>query len=47
AAFVLQKLEGLRQDEIAAVLDTTVSSVESLLHRAKQNLRKELAGMMG
>ncbi|RYY93019.1 MAG: RNA polymerase sigma factor [Chitinophagaceae bacterium] len=44
AAFVLQKLEGLSQDEIAAVLETTVSSVESLLHRAKQNLRKVLGG---
>lgn len=42
-AFVLQKLEGLKQDEIAKVLETTVSSVESLLHRAKQNLRKLLA----
>ncbi|RYY88222.1 MAG: RNA polymerase sigma factor [Chitinophagaceae bacterium] len=42
AAFVLQKLEGLRQDEIAAILNTSVSSVESLLHRAKQNLRKGL-----
>ncbi|RYZ22249.1 MAG: RNA polymerase sigma factor [Chitinophagaceae bacterium] len=46
AAFVLQKLEGLRQDEIAAVLNTTVSSVESLLHRAKQNLRKELENVL-
>ncbi|RYY41004.1 MAG: RNA polymerase sigma factor [Chitinophagaceae bacterium] len=44
AAFVLQKLEGLRQDEIAAVLSTSVSSVESLLQRAKQNLRKALEG---
>ena len=42
AAFLLQKLEGLGQDEIAAVLKTSVSSVESLLHRAKQNLRKIL-----
>lgn len=46
AAFVLQKLEGLSQDQIAAVLDTSVSSVESLLHRAKQNLRKELGKRM-
>ncbi|GAA4338727.1 RNA polymerase sigma factor [Flaviaesturariibacter amylovorans] len=42
AAFVLQKLEGLGQAEIAAVLGTTVSAVESLLHRAKQNLRKQI-----
>ncbi|GAB4093442.1 RNA polymerase sigma factor [Flaviaesturariibacter terrae] len=45
AAFVLQKLEGLGQQEIADVLGTTVSSVESLLQRAKQNLRKTLKGM--
>jgi RNA polymerase sigma factor (sigma-70 family) len=45
AAFVLQKLEGLSQEAIAEVLDTSVSSVESLLHRAKQNLRKSLEGM--
>jgi RNA polymerase sigma-70 factor (ECF subfamily) len=41
-AFLLQKLEGLGQQEIAEVMDTTVSSVESLLHRARQNLRKTL-----
>jgi RNA polymerase sigma factor (sigma-70 family) len=43
AAFVLQQLEGLGQQEIADVLQTTVSAVESLLQRAKANLRKELA----
>jgi RNA polymerase sigma factor (sigma-70 family) len=40
AAFLLQKLEGLSQPEIAAVLKTTV---ESLLVRAKAGLRKQLA----
>ena len=42
AAFVLQKTEGLSQQEIAHILDTTASAVESLLHRAKANLRKYL-----
>jgi RNA polymerase sigma factor (sigma-70 family) len=42
AAFILQKLEGLSQEEIASVMKTTVSSVESLIQRAKQNLRKYL-----
>jgi RNA polymerase sigma factor (sigma-70 family) len=42
AAFVLQKIEGLTQPEVAEVLKTTVSAVESLLTRAKANLRKIL-----
>lgn len=41
-AITLSKYEGLSQREVAAVLDTTVSAVESLIHRAKQNLRKKL-----
>jgi RNA polymerase sigma-70 factor (ECF subfamily) len=42
AAFLLQKTEGLSQQQIAAILKTTESSVESLLHRAKANLKKSL-----
>jgi RNA polymerase sigma factor (sigma-70 family) len=42
AAFLLQKTEGLNHQDIAAVLKTSVSAVESLLHRAKTNLRKLL-----
>jgi RNA polymerase sigma-70 factor (ECF subfamily) len=42
-AFLLQKLEGLSQNEIAAILNTTSSAVESLLSRAKANLKKQLA----
>jgi RNA polymerase sigma-70 factor (ECF subfamily) len=34
AAFVLARLEGLPYDEIAAVLETTVPAVKSLVHRA-------------
>jgi RNA polymerase sigma-70 factor (ECF subfamily) len=41
-AFVLQKLEGLSQDEIAGIMKTSVSAVESLLSRAKANLKKQL-----
>ena len=42
AAFLLRKTEGLSQDEIAQILETTVSAVESLLQRARANLRKTL-----
>jgi RNA polymerase sigma factor (sigma-70 family) len=42
AAFILNKLEGLSYNEIALILHTTESAVDSLLQRAKQNLRKNL-----
>lgn len=42
AAFVLHKLEGLSSKEIAGVMDASISAVEGLLHRAKQNLRQQL-----
>jgi RNA polymerase sigma factor (sigma-70 family) len=45
AAFTLHKLEGLSYQEIAAVLDTTVAAVESLMGRARANLKKELAAV--
>jgi RNA polymerase sigma factor (sigma-70 family) len=41
-AFVLNKVEGLSYQEISEVMETSVSAVESLLHRAKSNLRKLL-----
>lgn len=41
-AFVLNKVEGLSYQEISDVMETSVSAVESLLHRAKTNLRKQL-----
>lgn len=41
-AFILSKIEGLSYQEISEVMETTVSAVESLLHRAKNNLRKIL-----
>ena len=42
SAFVLHKLEDLSYQEIAEILNTSLSSVESLLFRAKQNLKKIL-----
>nr|WP_293836164.1 sigma-70 family RNA polymerase sigma factor [uncultured Arsenicibacter sp.] len=41
-AFTLHHLDGLSYQEIAEVMQTTLSSVESLIHRAKQNLKKQL-----
>ncbi len=41
-AFTLQKVEGLTVAEISKVMAKTTSSVESLLHRAKENLRTKL-----
>ncbi len=42
AAFTLHKLEGLSYQEISQVMKTSISSVESLMHRAKTNLKKRL-----
>jgi RNA polymerase sigma-70 factor, ECF subfamily len=47
AAIVLTYYEGLSNAETAAVLDTTISSVEALLVRAKRTLRLELGNMSG
>lgn len=41
-AFTLSKYKELSYEEIANVLNTSISSVESLLHRAKVNLKKTL-----
>lgn len=41
-AFTLHKMEDLSYEEIAEVMSKSVSSVESLMHRAKNNLRKQL-----
>jgi RNA polymerase sigma-70 factor (ECF subfamily) len=41
-AFTLRHEQDLSYDEIAAVLDTTVAAVESLLFRARQTLRRHL-----
>lgn len=41
-AFTLHKLEGQSYQEVAAIMNTTLYAVESLMGRAKANLRKEL-----
>lgn len=41
-ALVLQKMEGLKQPQIAEVLGVSVGAVEGLLVRAKEALRKHL-----
>jgi RNA polymerase sigma factor (sigma-70 family) len=41
-AFTLHKLENLSYSELAEIMGVSVSSVESLIFRAKQNLRKLL-----
>lgn len=42
-AFILKQVEGLSQKEIAAIMDLGEKAVESLLQRAKGNLRKILS----
>ncbi len=45
-AFTLHKVEGLSYQDVASVMGLSISAVESLLHRAKQNLRKTLEKSM-
>ncbi len=40
--YLLHKLEGLSYQEIAEQLSLTVPTIESLMHRAKQNLQKAM-----
>ncbi len=47
AAIVLTYYEGLSNAEAASVLDTTISSIEALLVRAKRTLRAELGAIPG
>jgi len=44
-AWVLSEMENLSYKEISEVMNVSISSVESLLFRARQNLKKILAGM--
>jgi len=44
-AWVLSEMENMSYKEISEIMDVSVSSVESLLFRARQNLRKILSGM--
>jgi len=42
-AFNLNKFDDLSYKQIAEVMDVSLSTVESLIHRAKKNLQKRLA----
>lgn len=41
-AFTLHKVEGLPYQEICEIMDTSLSSIESLMFRARKNLQKTL-----
>jgi len=41
-AFILIKTEGLRYEDVAEIMNITIKAVEALMHRAKENLRKNL-----
>ena len=41
-AFILSFIEKLPRKEVAQIMETSLKSVESLIQRAKQNLRKEI-----
>lgn len=41
-AFTLHKMEGLSYQEVAEIMNTSLYAVESLMGRAKGNLKKEL-----
>jgi RNA polymerase sigma-70 factor (ECF subfamily) len=41
-AYTLHKIEGLGYQEIAEVIQVSLSAVESLMHRARHNLQKHL-----
>lgn len=41
-AYVLHKIEGLSYEEIGKIMEKSVSSVESIMHRAKKSLQQHL-----
>jgi RNA polymerase sigma-70 factor (ECF subfamily) len=41
--FILSKVEGLNNKEIAEILEKSISAVENLIHRAKDNLKISLS----
>ena len=41
-AFTLHKIEGLSHQEISEIMKNTVAAVESLVHRARTNLKNIL-----
>ncbi len=45
-AFLLSKEEGMSNPEIAEIMETSISSVESLIFRAKKNLKEIIANKL-
>ena len=43
-AFTLSKYKEMSYEEISSMMNMSIPSVESLIHRAKTNLKKELYG---
>ena len=41
-AFTLLKIDGLNYEEVSEIMKTSIKSLEGLMHRAKENLRKAL-----
>ena len=41
-AFTLIKADGLSSEEVSEIMQTSIKSLEGLMHRAKENLRKTL-----
>ncbi|MBD3376073.1 sigma-70 family RNA polymerase sigma factor [candidate division KSB1 bacterium] len=41
-AIILSKYEGFSTKEITSIMDTSITAVEGLVHRAKKNLQKSL-----
>jgi RNA polymerase sigma-70 factor (ECF subfamily) len=41
-AFTMHKVEGIPYEEIASIMEVSLSSVESLIFRARQNLKQNL-----
>lgn len=46
-AFVLNKIEMLPYREVAEIMKMSESAIDSLLHRAKTNIKKQLSSIMG
>jgi RNA polymerase sigma-70 factor (ECF subfamily) len=42
-AFILSKIDGLSNPEISEIMQLSISSVESLIFRAKATLKEKLA----
>ena len=45
-AFTLHKIEGLSYKEISEVMESSLSSIETLIHRAKNQLKKKIGRLL-